>query len=472
MPDRSDKYDGIEDNRPVTVVDKDGAVSVFVIGDWGATLPNHCTFPCEGFDQDAQQKIAAAMKDRAQWAEPQYVLNVGDNFYVEGLQQSCNAPPNDVQEQTVADFDSNWVDMYGDVAKIPWLGVLGNHDYGGWRFDKGWPQQIGYSFINHNWILPARYFTKRIHHPDFYIDYFMFDSNAFDAKDMDGANQDHNICSHHNDGGVGTCANNGGMPDIGQCKQWFWDSHKVQQAWLEDKISESDARWKVIVTHFPCGYETDWYKMLKKDHGLDLVLTGHRHQQELWHTGTSSNYVRAFMETTKWDQHAPQCVVAGGGGGIVSQKFNYADYGVDLAWYGFFHLTIKRDDMYIELIDWDGDSVGNVTIYPHGSDKAARLDSNPVKSKAEGICEDYCGDNNNPWDKVCGWGSDPWMSCVACPGCHKTREKASGDNDEEPEPAPEPKVPDDIETHTFSAKGKPKAATATLGWRDPASGST
>jgi hypothetical protein len=296
--------------------------------------------------------------------------------------------------------------MYGPVAEIPWLGVLGNHDYGGWRFDKGWPQEIGYSFVNHNWILPARYYTKRIHHPGFYIDYFMWDSNAFDAKDSGEGNQDHNICGYHNPDGA-HCMSNGGMPSIEGCKQWFWDGHELQKQWIEKHMAASDAHWKVINTHFPCGYETDWYKKLKKEYGLDLLVTGHRHQQELWWSGTSSNYVRSFMETSQWNSDAPQCFVTGGGGGIVTQNFNYADYGTDLAWYGFFDIVIKKSQMSIELVDWDGNGVGSVTIFPHGS------------KEADYICEDWCGKEEwgHPWDKVCGWGTEPLTNCGACPEC-------------------------------------------------------
>jgi hypothetical protein len=408
MPSRADQYDGIEDKRPVEIVDKDGSASVFVVGDWGATLPAHITFASNGVDGNAQITVADAMKNRAAWADPQYVLNVGDNFYVEGLQHSCNAPPNDVADTTRAAFSSAWQGIYGPLANKPWLSVLGNHDYGGWRFDKGWPQQIGYSFMNYNWIMPARYFMKRMTHPDFVVDYFMIDSNAYDAKDA--PSDDHNICSAHNYGGVSTCANNGGVPNIASCKSWFWDSYAKQKQWLTDKISKSNADWKVVVTHFPCGYDSGFYKELKKTHGLDLIATGHRHQQELWKPDTKSKYVQGFLKANDWDGSAPACVVSGGGGGIVSQKFAYADYGEDLLWYGFFHLTINKKWMNIELVGVDGKVSGNWTIYPHGSHKAKQQAA--TKLNDGGLCASFCGDSNNPWEKVCGW-----MSCAACTGC-------------------------------------------------------
>jgi len=414
MPTRADQYDGMTDERPVEVKDKDGTASVFVVGDWGATLPAHITFASNGVDGNAQITVADAMKNRAAWADPQYLLNVGDNFYVEGLEHSCNAPPNDVADTTKAAFSSAWQGIYGPLANKPWLSVLGNHDYGGWRFDKGWPQQIGYSFMNYNWIMPARYFMKRMTHSNFVVDYFMIDSNAYDAKDMNGPNPDHNICSSHNNGGVSTCAANGGIPNIPSCKKWFWDSYAKQKQWLEQKISKSDADWKVVVTHFPCGYDASYYKGLKAKYGLDLLATGHRHQQELWRPGTKSKYVQGFLKANAWDGSAPACFVTGGGGGIVSQKFAYADYGEDLLWYGFFHLSINKKWMNIELVGVDGKVAGNWTIFPHGSAKAKEQASQ--KLQEGGLCASFCGDMNNPWEKVCGW-----MSCAACKGCEGKR---------------------------------------------------
>lgn len=437
MPARSDQYDGIEDQRPVQVIEEGGKANIFVIGDWGATLPDHITFSGGGSDNYAQFSVGNVMKDRAKWAKPQYVLNVGDNFYVEGLQHSCNAPPNDNQGVTTAAFTSGWQGIYGDVANIPWLSVLGNHDYGGWRFDKGWPQQIGYSFINYNWIMPARYFMKRIAHAGFNADYFMIDTNAWDAHDIGepGENADHNICSRHNFGGAGTCAANGGMNNIGECKAWFWNTYAVQKQWLEEKLKASDANWKIVVTHFPCGYDSAYWKDMKMKYGLDLMLTGHRHQQELWHPHSTSKYVQSFMQTSQWDGNAPTCVVTGGGGGIISQKFPYADYGHDLLWYGFFHLTMHKDWLQIELVDTDGVVKGNTTIYPRGS-QGYEVAKN-VKLTMQGICESYCGDTNNGWSKVCSWGYAPWMSCAACPGCHTTPPPPATVPPPAPAPAPQ-----------------------------------
>lgn len=426
MPTRADKYDGVEDLRPLIVKSKAGVVNVFVVGDWGATLPNHITFSAHGGDEDFTQfAVASAMKKRAKSADPQYVLNAGDNFYVQGLEHSCNAPPDQAKEATSAVFSVGWQSIYGELAGIPWLSVLGNHDYGGWRFDKGWPQQIGYSFVNFNWIMPARYFKRRMNHTEYFVDYFMIDSNAWDAQGIGeaGENPDHNICSWHNYGGVSTCASNGGIPSIQECKDWFWRTYAAQKQWLENQLASSDAHWKVVVTHFPCGYDAAYYKRLKTAHGLDLLVTGHRHQQELWYAESTSRYVQSFMQTTGWDGSSPTCLVTGGGGGIVSQKFSYADYGKDLLWYGFFHLTISKDELKIELVDTGGATRGKHTIFPRGTD--GYLWQSAQIANGTGVCEPYCGDANNPWARVCTWGTGTWMSCAACPGCkeHNPRKR-------------------------------------------------
>mmetsp|Transcript_74176 Transcript_74176/g.192690 ORF Transcript_74176/g.192690 Transcript_74176/m.192690 type:complete len:509 (+) Transcript_74176:83-1609(+) len=419
MPNSATQYDGAEDNRYMQVIhNKWNEAHVFAVGDWGAPLKTgHVTAGSQaGVDDHAQYSVANAMKSRAAWANPQYILNVGDNFYYGGIEMDCNMPPNAAWGQAKADFSSGWQGIYGELANKPWLSTLGNHDYGGWQFNMGWPQQIGYSFMNYNWIMPARYYMKRIEHPDFVADYFMIDSNAYDAKDFNDPATSHNICSPHNTGGVGTCANNGGMASIDACKDWFWGSYAKQKQWLENKLAASDADWKVVVTHFPCGYDGPFYRDMKTKHGLDLLVTGHRHQQELWKPDSNSKYVQSMMKASLWDGAAPACFVTGGGGGIVSEAFGYADYGEDLLTYGFFHLTMNKAWLKIELVKPDNTVHGNWTIYPHGTKKAEEQAKATLRDDI-GLCADFCGDMNNPWGKVCPGGSAPFASCAGCKGC-------------------------------------------------------
>jgi len=379
MPAKSSQYDGVEDTRDFWINTKDDVVHIFAVGDWGALLPSHQTASCKhGWDCTAQFQVANAMRARARWTYPQYIINVGDNFYYAGLSTSCNAPPGAAWGAARAAFGANWMYMYGELSNKPWISCLGNHDYGGWQMNNGWPQQIGFSFVNHNWIMPARYYNRKVQHKDFMMEYFVIDSNVFDAKDPHIS--DHNICSlQHNPGGA-ECTANDGMPNVWSCPGWFWGSYKWQQRWLEQKVKESTAQWKIVVTHFPCGYDGSWYRGLYEKHGLDLLITGHRHQQELWWWGSTSRYIQKFMRAS--DMGELPCFVTGGGGGITAEWFSDADYGTDLQLYGFFDLTVAKDWMTIDLIATDNTIKGNRSISPSSRRTIPARNPKPAEPEA------------------------------------------------------------------------------------------
>jgi len=90
-----------------------------VIGDWGA--PNWAARGC-------QERVASMMKDYVKKYEAQgkkclFVGAVGDNFYATGVENDAH-------------WASQWGNVYGTndpnspLYNIPWLAVLGNHDYG------------------------------------------------------------------------------------------------------------------------------------------------------------------------------------------------------------------------------------------------------------------------------------------------------------------------------------------------------
>jgi hypothetical protein len=93
-----------------------------LVSDWGCTpsSPNSCV------TQDAQRAVASSMGSYAQHAQGRgfdFVLNMGDSFYDDGL-------------MTAADVDlaaKSFNDVYGAerALQVPWYSVLGNHDYRG-----------------------------------------------------------------------------------------------------------------------------------------------------------------------------------------------------------------------------------------------------------------------------------------------------------------------------------------------------
>lgn len=354
-------YDGFEDHRLFEVsADRGGLTHVFAIGDWGATLPGHYTAPnkrgpgqkcpnncnyVQGIDDRAQILVANAMKQRAGTSNPQYVLNVGDNFYWAGIREGCGTTH--ASGLTYSDFSNGWQGVYGNLANKPWISCLGNHDYGGWQFNTGWPQQIGYSFVNRNWVMPGRYYSKTMNHPGFTVEYFVIDSNAYDAKDP-GEDPEHNICSREHNPHDANCAAGGGPSSVDSCKGWFWSSYQQQKRWLQTKLSQSKADWQIVVTHFPCGHDAGFYRMLHTTYGLDLLVTGHRHDQELWSNAGALGGLT--------------CFVTGGGGGITSEHSPNPSMGSSQ--YGFFDLTISKSMIKVELIALNGNVLKSSWVYP------------------------------------------------------------------------------------------------------------
>ncbi|CAK9018356.1 Purple acid phosphatase 17 (Acid phosphatase type 5) (Peroxidase), partial [Durusdinium trenchii] len=103
----------------------------------GTDCPKRCGW-LKDVDVPAQHLVADQMIKRAKENNPDYLLNVGDNFYWGGIFGKCgDTPMSKVNDVTRAQF--NWI--YENVYKgpgldgKPWLSVLGNHDWGGREMD-------------------------------------------------------------------------------------------------------------------------------------------------------------------------------------------------------------------------------------------------------------------------------------------------------------------------------------------------
>lgn len=95
--------------------DVEGAVAPFyymVVGDWGAPLGGPCV--------SAQREVAALMRQyaaRRRGHELLAVLSVGDAFYWTGV-------------GSMDRFRRSWREVYEELTAVPWLNVMGNHDWG------------------------------------------------------------------------------------------------------------------------------------------------------------------------------------------------------------------------------------------------------------------------------------------------------------------------------------------------------
>jgi len=327
---------------------------------------NDCPASCgyvKGVDDQPQQLVASALRERSGLNAPDFLLNVGDNFYWGGIEKNCGTPMSQISYTAHHQFNQIYESVYGGggLDGKPWFSVLGNHDWGGRQFNNGWDQQIAYTWASNRWVMPAPYYSARVEYPDlgFSVDLFMADSNFNDAKEP-SKDSEHNICGSAHNPPDANCGAIGGPESIESCPQYFQDLWSEQKQWLTEKMGQSDADWQIMVTHFPCGEDGEnqgFYRRLHQQYGLDLLVTGHRHDQELW---TPDMTFKNFMGGLT-------CFVTGGGGGITSEATPDPDDTKD--WYGegqygFYDLTISKEKILITSINYDGEELKTATVYP------------------------------------------------------------------------------------------------------------
>lgn len=379
-PSKATQYNGVA--WPEMVFPGTGEMHVFTIGDWGGLLweqygdgtglhvfpfirpscsindmkqcfneTGDASGPCNeacgyvpGVDNQAQVVVAEQMKQRAAKTGVQYFLNVGDNFYPQGMNTGCGSPMNQIKEATKVQFTKafDWV-YSGPLNGKVWLSVLGNHDYGARQFNYAWDQQVAFTWASDRWVMPALYFSQHVRYPDlgFDVDIFMLDSNVMDAHGLDDR-PGSNLC-HRRFNAQADCSATGGPASVEECAAWFGDLWERQATWMEEKLNASKANWQIAVTHFPCGHKLPWYSKLRSN-GLDLLVTGHIHEQQL--------------------QFLPgqlTCLVTGGGGGITSERSPQGD---DSREYGFFDLTLSKSTIKLELVNHLGNVVLTHSIPP------------------------------------------------------------------------------------------------------------
>mmetsp|Transcript_30419 Transcript_30419/g.101052 ORF Transcript_30419/g.101052 Transcript_30419/m.101052 type:complete len:160 (-) Transcript_30419:38-517(-) len=119
---------------------------------------------------------------------------------------------------------------------------------------------------------------------------------------------------------------------------WFQRLWNEQVVWMEERLLASSADWHVVVTHFPPQYHVEVWARLAEMYAIDLIVTGHRHQQEV--SGRDPKIGQAA-----W-------VVSGGGGGITSEGSPCKDGNDDM--YGFFDVTISHERIKLEAISHSG----------------------------------------------------------------------------------------------------------------------
>jgi hypothetical protein len=275
---------------------------------------------CTEADNWAQKFVARQMKIVASTSKPDYLINVGDNFYPGGLDTPCGKPGK--SGRWTEQFDKVYADP--NLDKAPWFSVLGNHDYGGIKFLAGWDHQIFETWNRENWIMPGQFWRRKVQYSDFAVEYFFLESNVKDSR----VDPEHCICQ-----GDGSCWN----ITKSNC------ANTLDKAWsdglnmLEEGLKASTAEWHIIVTHFPAMVFTGdpFIQKMHQTYGIDLFITGHTHFQ----SNGNANGI-------EW-------ILTGGGGGVTSDIPPTMPSGHDDA-YGFIDFSINRTHLKYDMHSWGG----------------------------------------------------------------------------------------------------------------------
>jgi hypothetical protein len=243
-----------------------------------------------GTGTDEQKQVAAAMMAEHRKSPFDIGLTVGDNFYPVGM-ESLKDPR----------WKTWWENLYGPM-QIPFYAVLGNHDW--YDFDSP-AAEILFSGHAKSWEMPSPYYTF-VAGP---IQFFAIDTNEVSAK---------------------------------------------QLVWLNEELTKSRARWKVVYGHHPIysdGYHGDNAELIDKllpviNNRIDVYLSGHEH--DLQHLKPVAGI---------------HFLVSGGGGRDLRppQPTNRAFFATEK--HGFTIFQVDQNKFDIRFVGADSQTINQYTIW-------------------------------------------------------------------------------------------------------------
>ncbi|KAL3657233.1 hypothetical protein V7S43_017893 [Phytophthora oleae] len=347
------------------------SLAAFAIGDWGTTTTqSSCckrSSTYNDYDVNAEDIVASVMNQQAAAADvaPKCVIGHGDNFYWNGI-DSADGRDSRFTTTFEGKFDGD------SIKTLPWVNVLGNHDYGGADYicsdgdsagkcsstddllsslKNKFSWQSTYTSPNDDrWVLEDHFYVYSIQDEASGVSIDIFNVDSGDA-DSHGATEtccqcygyagdDDTKCANVARGDDACCGGDGDMYDqcMAQFTAWSDDSRKQ----LEANIANSTATWKVVNSHYsPYAHYAEagmdkWFNIINAT-GIHLWLNGHTHGEN--HDYSSSLGVH-FVDN-------------GAGGGIQKESASgipeYAKDYVENLWvydgqeYGFFSLTASKD---------------------------------------------------------------------------------------------------------------------------------
>jgi acid phosphatase len=200
-----------------------------------------------GLNTETKNKVATIVNKNKE----SRIILLGDNFYKNGID---------------SENDERWKTDYENIfpgKKI--YAILGNHCYIG-----NIAAQINYSKINCNWVMPKRYYDKKIY----------FDEKTYVhliGLDTFEIAQDDSI----------KLSLESGM-NIKRLKTYMKNFDKKKQLeWLNETLKKSTAKWKIVFGHYPifsngishgnCKEMIEDVLPILVNRGANVYFSGHDH---------------------------------------------------------------------------------------------------------------------------------------------------------------------------------------------------
>lgn len=272
------------------------ATHFIAMGDWGRNGENY------------QKEVAAGMGKAAHDLDASFVVATGDNFYPYGVASTR---------------DYHWISSFESIytaqsLHVKWYPVLGNHDYA-----SNPDAEVEYSLISSRWSMPSRYYSKSFNTNDTSRSILMLfiDTDPIE-KELNG--QKHDSVKYK----------------VGAVQK--------QKQWIEETLSKSNAKWKILVGHHPL-YTGGWRKDSKNtesiknflepildQYGVDVYLAGHEHH----------------LEHTKPNNHKTHHIISGAASEARPTAIHPNGGLFAAATQGFATFSVSNDQILIQFIEY------------------------------------------------------------------------------------------------------------------------